>query len=81
MSGCNHKDVCWGLSMKRVVIVGISAAFGLVAAAGAEARVLSAPPIPAGVVAKATQGEKVACGSRGGPGYRKSNGKCASWRR
>lgn len=20
------------------------------------------------------------CGSKGGPGYRKSNGKCASWR-
>ena len=20
------------------------------------------------------------CGSRGGPGYRKANGKCASWR-
>ncbi|MFG1417146.1 hypothetical protein V5F38_04950 [Xanthobacter sp. V0B-10] len=67
--------------MTRVLIVGAVAMFGMTL--GAEARVLSAPQIPAGVVAKAAPdvAEKVACGSRGGPGYRKSNGKCASWRR
>lgn len=50
---------------------------------GAEAHILSAPAISAGVVAKAAPdfSQPVACGSRGGPGYRKSNGKCASWRR
>lgn len=25
-------------------------------------------------------GSKKGCGSRGGPGWRKANGKCASWR-
>lgn len=28
----------------------------------------------------ASGGSSGGCGSRGGPGYRKANGKCASWR-
>jgi len=36
---------------------------------------------PMGVTKKAVGEQHATCGSRGGPGYRKANGKCASWRR
>lgn len=36
---------------------------------------------PAAITKRAAGDKFAACGSRGGPGYRKTNGKCASWRR
>lgn len=66
--------------MKCMLAVSVIVMVGLVTAA--EANVLSAPGSSAAAVkAAAEQSQKVACGSRGGPGYRKANGKCASWRR
>lgn len=36
---------------------------------------------PNGITKRWVGEQHAACGSRGGPGYRKANGKCASWRR
>lgn len=64
--------------MKKVLVASVIAVLGM--GAGAEAHLLSAPAIVA-IKAAPDFSQKVACGSRGGPGYRKANGKCASWRR
>lgn len=67
--------------MRGLLIAGAVALLGMGSAA--EAHILSVQVIGSGVMAKAAPdlSQKIACGSRGGPGYRKANGKCASWRR
>ena len=63
-----------------IVLVGVSCA--TVAPAQAARPVTGSPSVDGPRLSP--KGEQVAakrgCGSRGGPGYRKANGKCASWR-
>ncbi len=69
--------------MRRSLVIAIGSAI-FAGFAVAEAAVPSAPAAAlASDVAASRSVEPVCrgCGCRGGPGYRKSNGKCASWGR